>query len=110
LFVDTALTKAGVDSETRWSCVLIASELATNALCHARTDFEVAVIVDRVIRIEVRDQAVALPALVGPADDGASGRGMTIVVALASRWGSAVASASGGKVVWAEIDRRPGRP
>ncbi len=82
---------------------LLASELATNVVRHARTPFEVAV--DErgdAVRIVVRDDDPALPAArdAGPGDD--TGRGLTLVERVARRWG--VTRIPGdGKAVWFDL-------
>lgn len=86
---------------------LVASEIAANAVTHARSAFEVTVSCsDSRVRVSVSD--------VGPgtAEEhrgrllALSGRGLAIVAGLADRWGCDVLP--GGKVVWAElVARRP---
>jgi MEDS: MEthanogen/methylotroph, DcmR Sensory domain len=81
---------------------IVATELASNAVLHARSDFTVTV--DRrpdAIRITVRDGSpLAAPLAV------AAGHGLDLVNAVAARWG-ARSLAAGGKLVWAEL-ARPG--
>jgi anti-sigma regulatory factor (Ser/Thr protein kinase) len=84
---------------------LLVSELVTNALRHARPPLELRVqpLDGTGVRIEVFDgTGDRLPVLdVSPLDaDG--GRGIEIVAALASRWGSEPGAP--GKIVWAELD------
>lgn len=83
--------------------VLIANELASNAVLHARSDFVVAFMrsPDSVC-IEVQDENPRLP-IASPATDGAlSGRGLDVVEHLSEAWG--VASHPGdGKTVWARF-------
>lgn len=79
--------------------VLVASELATNAVKHARTPFEVSITAKESIRIEVIDHAPVAPAMVDPS---AHGLGMRIVTQLSDRWG--VDQLEGdGKITWAEV-------
>lgn len=82
--------------------LLAVSELATNAVEHAATAFEVRVIVlDGVVRVEIADGSDVQP--VGGADPGPSavtGRGLLLVGRIADRWG--VEPERGGKVVWFE--------
>jgi anti-sigma regulatory factor (Ser/Thr protein kinase) len=84
--------------------VLLASELVTNALRHARTDVRVRVATmrDRV-RVEVVDGSgqVPLPRHAIP-DQDESGRGMLLVAGLSDRWGTE--PGFGGKYVWFELD------
>lgn len=84
---------------------LIASELVTNAVKHARTSV-IGVrlkVTGRILRIEVWDADPAEPEAVTPGNDDEDGRGLKIVDAFATRWGSYPA-ANGGKVVWAEAE------
>lgn len=87
---------------------LLVSELAANAVLHARSEFDVAVyeVVDGV-RVSVRDRSSALPVLTAPSATAMSGRGLALVQTLASRWGagtSPVAAQGGpGKSVWFEL-------
>jgi anti-sigma regulatory factor (Ser/Thr protein kinase) len=80
---------------------LLVSELVTNAVVHAIGDVEFTICVgaDRV-RVEVGDANQNPPTLRSP--DGASGRGLHLIDAVASRWG--VVGRDGGKTVWFEID------
>lgn len=93
-----------------WGCAdqvcdaaLIATELATNAVLHTRTDFTV--VLSRrprgQIRIAVRDTSSLRPRPrhAGPLDG--SGRGLGLVEALAAGWGADLVP--GGKVVWADL-------
>jgi hypothetical protein len=80
---------------------IIATELASNAVLHARSDFTVT-IARRLgaIRIAVRDgQPLDAPLAV------AAGHGLDLVNTAAARWG-ARSLAAGGKLVWAELAAR----
>jgi anti-sigma regulatory factor (Ser/Thr protein kinase) len=77
---------------------LMTSELATNCVRHARTDFELSVHSRDEIRIEVRDTGRGRPRPLSPAPQDPSGRGLLIVEAMSERWG--VIPASSGKTVW----------
>lgn len=81
---------------------LLVSELATNAVVHAHTEFTVVVArVGAVVRISVRDEHPTPPALHGRGRLAESGRGLGIVAALTRRWGHH--PTAGGKVVWGEL-------
>lgn len=82
--------------------VLLASELATNAVRHARTPVTVwlARRPDRLV-LSVEDSSTAQTARRSVDDLDDSGRGLQIVDALAERWGQKEVPA--GKLVWAEI-------
>jgi anti-sigma regulatory factor (Ser/Thr protein kinase) len=84
------------------SATLVASELVTNAVLHARTEITLRLDVDESrIRIEVYDDNPRLPVAVAPPADATSGRGLSLVSAVATAWG--MEHRSSGKVVWAEI-------
>ena len=79
------------------------SELATNAVIHAQSDFSVVLhACGGGVRIEVCDGSSVAPILrdltsvVAP-----SGRGVALVAKLATRWGSE--STYEGKTVWADL-------
>jgi anti-sigma regulatory factor (Ser/Thr protein kinase) len=95
------------DVVSRWSLdqgetiVLLVSELATNAILHGRTDFEVSIrIVDNSVRVEVRDDNSRAPVAALVPDDATTGRGLLLVQALSYRWG--IKHSTGGKSVWFE--------
>jgi anti-sigma regulatory factor (Ser/Thr protein kinase) len=99
LFVERVLRDWHIASP---ASVLVASELATNAVVHARTDFVVSLVRTQAnVRVEVRDADLHEPTPERAADDATSGRGLTVVEALASAWG--VRPAPGGKTVWADV-------
>ena len=83
--------------------VLMLSELATNAVRHARTEFEVTVHVvgeTRQVVVEVTDGAGGLPTPQEPTPDGPHGRGLHIVKTLADAWGVDKRRDRPGKTVW----------
>ncbi|MEO6713951.1 MAG: ATP-binding protein [Mycobacteriales bacterium] len=90
-----------------WSALQLVSELATNAVLHARSTFSVAVSVlaDGAVRIEVGDTGDALPHQRHYGVDATTGRGVAVVAGLARDWG-VVKLAEGGKIVWCEIGDR----
>ena len=80
---------------------LVVSELATNALAHARTPFRVTLSrEDSLVRLGVQDESAAPPVRAEPCDMDVRGRGLVIVEMLSAEWG--VRSEDGGlKSVWA---------
>jgi anti-sigma regulatory factor (Ser/Thr protein kinase) len=93
----------------RWGCdelaevaVLLVSELATNAVLHARTTFEVALDqnpAQGTIEVAITDRSPAQPALKHYSVESGTGRGLRLVDELAESWG--IDSATGeGKRVW----------
>lgn len=94
----------GHDDDLLADAALVATELATNAILHARTAFRVTVQrFGPAVRISVRDRATAMPAVLEADPARPSGRGMHLVGALSRRWGVEVDA--GGKTVWAELGR-----
>ena len=99
-FVATALADAG-RNEVVEPARLVVSELATNAIKHAGSGFDVEIDIGPIVRLAVYDEQ---PGDVLPlALDGISlsGRGLRIVAALADRWG--VEAVGAGKRVWWEV-------
>jgi anti-sigma regulatory factor (Ser/Thr protein kinase) len=83
------------------------SELITNAVQHGREPIAFsAACIDGTLRVEVFDAnpslAVRAPAIFGSD----RGRGLNIVDALATRWGSE--GAPEGKITWFEVTTKPG--
>jgi MEDS: MEthanogen/methylotroph, DcmR Sensory domain len=90
---------------------LVATELAANALVHARSAFTIALSSgDEVVRISVRDESglpeSGLPGsgLPGSGLPAAPLHGLGVVATLARRWG-VVPFGDHGKAVWAELPR-----
>jgi anti-sigma regulatory factor (Ser/Thr protein kinase) len=82
---------------------LAVSEVASNAILHARTPFTVCVLVDAArVRVEVTDQDPRIPVRQDYATDSVTGRGLAIVEELSDRWGAD--RRDGDKTVWFEID------
>lgn len=87
---------------------LVVSELATNVVLHAHTDFEVTVtlLADTVL-LAVADGSISLPTP-RPTPRAGHGHGLTLVASVAERCGTR--PDVDGKVVWAELRRRSDRP
>lgn len=87
---------------------LLLSELATNAVKHARSPFTVVVRYDgHYLRIEVDDASQGRPKLGGRDVGGlrTSGRGLVLVDTVAHRWGTVPTTR--GKRVWFDLPVRP---
>lgn len=81
---------------------LLASELANNAVQHARSDMTVIVrYLGPVVRVEVGDGSRELPQPRQAAEDDLDGRGLTLVEALSADWG--VLTTRSGKRVWCDV-------
>ena len=98
-----------VDTLLRWgqdrhleNASIVVSELATNAIMHARSDFVVSMSAgDGSVRLAVRDASTDLPSVRAPLPSTMSGRGLLLVGALVQRWGTEIVA--DGKIVWAEF-------
>ena len=81
--------------------LVIASELATNAVEHAGTPFTVTVeCTSAGVTVQVRDGSSLAPARRSPDPTADGGRGLVVVDALSGSWGVR-AETDGGKSVWA---------
>lgn len=87
----------------QWTAELLLSELATNAVLHAGTEFTVALLLlaDGAVRIEVADRVRRVPRERRYDAEATTGRGIALVVHLSRAWG--VDKQAGGKVVWCEL-------
>jgi phosphoserine phosphatase RsbU/P len=81
---------------------LMVSELATNAVLHAESQFDVVLEkVDRnTLRVEVRDFGHGVPAVISDGTESAGGRGLKIVDLLSQTWGVENRPAGQGKSTW----------
>ncbi|HSZ37491.1 MAG TPA: ATP-binding protein [Acidimicrobiales bacterium] len=84
---------------------LMVSELATNAVQHAETEFEVGIWVTpdaagRSVLVCVTDAGPGRPARQDPPAQAQRGRGLRIVESLANGWGVEVRNGGTGKTVW----------
>lgn len=96
-FVEGALGRWGA-TEILEDMQLLASELVTNAVLHARTTIEL-VLTQRhdAVRLEVHDRRVSLE----PVTPVERGRGLQLIEGLAQQWG--IIHDGTGKIVWLEI-------
>ena len=91
-----------VTSRSLSDLTLVVSELATNAIVHARTPFRLGLhLAGGVARVEVVDHAPDLPNEHSLALSTSNGRGLKILAALANEWG--VHWTPDTKTVWAEL-------
>ena len=87
--------------------VLVASELVSNGVLHARTALRLTVASEEggTVRIEVYDENPRMPTPAGTPLHATSGRGLLSVAALASSWGTE--DRGDGKAVWARLGGDP---
>ncbi|MGE0818362.1 MAG: ATP-binding protein [Candidatus Nanopelagicales bacterium] len=106
-FLRQSLTAWGL-SDLVDDALLLVSELASNALLHARSSMVVTASWSPgagVLRVTVRDDQQEGEPTVRHADSQAtSGRGLEIVATVSSRWG--ILRDHDGKAVWFELARR----
>jgi anti-sigma regulatory factor (Ser/Thr protein kinase) len=89
--------------EERDTAVLLASELITNAILHARTPLQVGVTCwPRRVMVSVGDRNLLRPEQQPYSEERTGGRGLGFVDALAHRWG--VTEYEGGKTTWFIVD------
>lgn len=97
------------DSLTSWDleglvadATLVASELAANAVLHARSGFSVSLTrIPGGVRLTVGDTSPCPPAPRVPGPEAPGGRGLHILAAMAPVWGHDLTGS--GKLVWAEL-------
>ena len=101
-FLREQLARLGVEDLSDDAGLLL-SEVATNVVRHAHTDFVVQVEwVSPELRVEVRDGSSIIPAIKALADEH-GGLGLRLVDALADEWG--VERRRDGKSVWFTLSR-----
>ncbi|MGH9045748.1 MAG: ATP-binding protein [Acidimicrobiales bacterium] len=111
----TASTLEGLPEDLIDGAILMVSELATNAVQHARSRFELTIDCDPDgVEVEVWDHGGGEAEPQHPSATDTSGRGLQIVGALADAWGTRQATDRWGKGVWftlaANSDHSSGRP
>jgi phosphoserine phosphatase RsbU/P len=81
---------------------LMVSELATNAVLHTGSRFDVTVerLNDTSVRVEVRDFGKGTPRLINRGSETESGRGLQIIDLLAKTWGVLTRTGGVGKSTW----------
>lgn len=115
-FVRSQLVDVCAQSSDVDDAILITSELASNVVTHALTDFELVVLTtDAAIRIEIHDGVAVSEAfhdlITNPPVTidvtAVGGRGLILLSSTAHRFGL-IDNGASGKAIWFEIDRRPG--
>ena len=100
LMVAATLDGSGVDPDIP---LVVTSELATNALKHAETGFQVSVTVEEdAVRIEVQDGAGAMGLASDIARD-TGGHGLRLVEHFSTEWGVEIRGDD--KAVWVKLPR-----
>jgi hypothetical protein len=99
--ITAACARWGQDELAEPACIVV-TELVNNVVAHARTPMVVLIAtLGNTMSVAVRDRSTATPSFAGAlaSPTAAGGRGMLLIDAGASRWGSL--SLADGKVVWA---------
>jgi anti-sigma regulatory factor (Ser/Thr protein kinase) len=100
-FVMQALTDLGAEGACD-DVVALVSELATNAVIHARTSYTIVVSREGdTVRVGVHDLSPVIPRRRAYGMDATTGRGLRLVASMSSAWG--IEAESEGKVVWFEV-------
>jgi anti-sigma regulatory factor (Ser/Thr protein kinase) len=100
-FVRQRLLELGAPAATDDAETLV-SELATNAVLHARTEYTIEVSrTNGMIRVRVHDLSAVLPRQRHYGADSTTGRGIRLVTALAVDWG--VDPEDPGKAIWFDL-------
>jgi hypothetical protein len=101
-FTSATMYAWDVPDRTREIAELVVSELVGNGVEHGGGIVEFALsLVDGVVRVDVVDNSPDLPVAMSPEPVDARHRGLLIVAALSTRWGSL--RMGPGKSVWAEL-------
>jgi anti-sigma regulatory factor (Ser/Thr protein kinase) len=89
---------------------LVVSELASNAVAHAKTPFTVTLSgANESVVLAIEDGSASVPVRAAPDASNTSGRGLMLVEALSDEWGTRT-DGHGLKSVWASFPSRPGSP
>jgi anti-sigma regulatory factor (Ser/Thr protein kinase) len=100
-----ALERCGMSDDAHEIVLLVAYELAANAVEHVGGPVKIAAALSAGrVRIEVHDGSPQAPQARAPDHSVLRGRGLQVVDGLASRWSWCTNSEGNGKTVWAEID------
>jgi anti-sigma regulatory factor (Ser/Thr protein kinase) len=103
--VSTYLEERHVPAGLVHDATLATSELVTNAVLHGRPPVDLRLRIEGAdVLVEVRDRATYQPRKLRPDDQDEHGRGLQIVAALATRWGTR--PTEHGKAVWCVMSAR----
>ena len=103
-WVMRAIAEAGIGGASNQVVELLTGELVSNAVVHGPTGGTVTVQVQidgTVVRVLVSDTGGGVPTVGHPEPTAPSGRGLALVEALSSSWGTQ--KRADGKTVWFEV-------
>ncbi len=103
-WVMRAVAEAGIGGSTNQVVELLTGELVANAVVHGPSDQSVTVRVridGHVVQVFVSDAGGGVPTVRHPEPTAPSGRGLALVEALSSDWGTT--NRPDGKTVWFEV-------
>jgi anti-sigma regulatory factor (Ser/Thr protein kinase) len=101
----THFAGSGLDEDQLAAALLLATEMVTNVVQHTTGPLTLRATLDkRALVVEVEDYSADGLQLAKPSDHDESGRGLQIIDAIASRWGTTRTTC--GKRVWFEIPCR----
>ena len=101
-FTRRICTEAELDADAAYTAVLLTSETVTNAVVHGHSEVRLTVAADsRGVRVEAGDDNSRHPVLQASDSDALDGRGIALLEAAATRWGTI--DGHYGKVVWFEV-------
>ena len=108
VFVQEQLEQWGAGQHV-WVATTVISELVTNVVLHARTDFSVSIeLAGAQLTLRVADASPDVPVRRRYDDAAATGRGLLLLEELTSGWG--VEATADGKVVWCTVAAPEGSP
>jgi anti-sigma regulatory factor (Ser/Thr protein kinase) len=94
--------RAASRPDQEWAVTLLVSELATNAVLHAKTPFTVVMeIREQEIRVAVTDQSLRRPSRRSASEAATTGRGLNLLDELSRSWDVEVRETR--KTVWAVV-------
>jgi anti-sigma regulatory factor (Ser/Thr protein kinase) len=99
---DAIAARTADAQDTGEDLLLALSEMATNAVLHAGTPFDVVLTTDGFVRVEVEDGSTRTPQRRSQSLSTPGGRGLDIIESLCDRWGVHVVQDR--KCVWCERD------
>lgn len=106
LFLRRTLTAWRAD-DYEWAASQVLTELATNAVLHARTTFVVEItLADERLRLCLLDGSPRIPLMRHHSENATTGRGLGLVTSIATEWGTEMRT--DGKTIWVTLSPSDG--